>query len=88
MNTVYILYGENYDNFRYYISNTNPIVWNTDVNYAKRYLSSKSAEYEILADYNNYRDIKKQIENGSINKIYVAEYDTINGTEIRRLDIL
>ena len=88
MNIVYILYGENYDNFRYYIANTNPIVWNMDINYAKRYSSSKSAEYEIIEDYNNYRDIKKLKENGSINKIYVAEYDTLNGNEIRRLDIL
>lgn len=83
----YIIYAENYDNFRFYISNTDPIIWSQDICFSKIYSNSKTAEYNIVGDYYNYRDIKKLLEDKNISGIFIGEYST-DYQELRRVKIL
>ena len=87
INIFYIIYAENYDNFRYYVSNLNPLIWNRDIINAKKYVSSRNAEYDVICDYVNYREFKRQLDSNNIRKIYIGEYDTYLN-EIRRIDVL
>ena len=67
---VYILLGVKDNNF-YYISNTNPVMWTSDIRESKRYHSRYSAEVDILRDYDNYRTISSLIGNGKLDVLYL-----------------
>lgn len=71
---------------QYYISNTNPIVWTNIFIESKQYLTSKNAEFEILKDYDNYKQIKQMINSQHLDGIYIAEIE--KGEESRRIKIL
>ena len=83
----YILYAEDYNNIRYYISNLNPVIWDKDINNAKRFLTSKTAEFAIVGDYYKWKSVNKQKSIGNIYQMYVQEMNTA-GEELRRVGIL
>lgn len=70
----------------YYIANTNPIIWTENKNNAKIFVNRYSAECNILRDYDNYTYIKKQINNGLVDNVYLVIMAGI--CEIRREKIL
>lgn len=78
-NSYFILYGLK-DNDKFFVSNTNPIIWNDNLEDAKKFLDRYSAEYAILRDYDNYRNISKQLSNKFLDHIYIAEIE--NNIEI------
>lgn len=86
INKHYILYAEDYSNNRFYISNTNPVMWTNVSIEAKPYLTSRNAEFDIVGNYDNYRIIRQMLDNGTIYKVYLAE--VTNGEEKGRLEIL
>lgn len=67
----FVLYGTK-DKDEYYIGNTNPIIWASNLLDAKKYYNRYSAEYDILRDYDNYRFMTKQIDNNLLDDFYVA----------------
>lgn len=77
MKEFFILYGTK-DNEIYYISNTNPVIWSSDINNSKQYISKYSAELDILRDYNNYNSISTLLNNNKLDALYVA---IIDGTD-------
>ena len=83
--TYFILYA-NKDNTSYYIANTNPIIYSQNLSDSKLYYSRYTAEFDILRDYDNYRAVAKQIENKSIDCLYVAQIK--DDEEIGRVKIL
>ena len=85
-NSYFILYGLK-DNDKFFVSNTNPIIWNDNLEDAKKFLDRYSAEYAILRDYDNYRYLKKQIESGIIDEIFLSIRNKDN-EEIRRVKLL
>ncbi len=83
MNKYYIISASDPSNNTYYISNVNPVVWTNVFIEAKRYPASKNAEYDMLMDYDNYRQVKSNV--------YIKEVDIIevdSGYESRRMRIL
>jgi hypothetical protein len=82
----YILYSEDFNHNRFYIANTNPIIWSSIQFEAKAYLSSKNAEFDIVGNYQNYQVLRQMLNTGTIANVYVAEVD--KGEETRRLKIL
>lgn len=85
-NSVYYILYAMLNDIKYYISNTNPILWTNTFLEAKTYLSSKNAEYDIIRDYYNYNAIKKTMAEGNIDSVYVAEIR--DGVETRRIQLL
>lgn len=77
-NDFFILYGTK-DKETYYISNTNPVIWNSDIKLSKKYYTKYSAELDILRNYDNYKSISSLIENFKLDALYVA---IIDGTSI------
>ncbi|MBR6289177.1 MAG: hypothetical protein IKR19_07580 [Acholeplasmatales bacterium] len=67
----------------YYISNVNPVMWTNIFLEAKRYRTSKNAEYDTLRDYDNYKQIQC---NKYIKEVNILEI--CNGYENRRMRIL
>lgn len=86
MNNLFILYAVK-DNEIYYISNTNPIVWSSNIIESKIYYSKYSAELDILRNYDNYRYISKLFDNNKLDSLYVAVID-INYIEKGRVKLL
>lgn len=84
-NVYYVLYAVSNDK-KYYVSNTNPILWTNVFLEAKTYIASRNAEYEIIRDYYNYNAIKKFISNQDIESIFLAEIK--DGIETRRIQLL
>lgn len=82
----YILYAEDINHNRFYISNTNPILWSPIVEESKSYLSSKNAEFDIVGNYDNYNMIKQMLECNYIDKVFLAE--VTNDNESGRLELL
>ena len=74
----FILYGIDPENDIFYISNTNPIIWSTNIDDSKLYYARYPAEYNILRDYDNYRAVSREIESGRLSGFYVAEIDDEN----------
>ena len=73
-NKYYILMALNLSNNQeYYISNTNPLVFDINKYKAKRYLTSKNAEFDILRDYDNYNQIKQALQNNVISELWILE---------------
>ena len=79
----YVISASDPSNNVYYISNVNPVMWTNVFLEAKRYPSSKNAEYDILRDYDNYKQIKC---NEYIKEVYVLEI--MGGYENGRMRIL
>ena len=67
----FILYATK-DKEIYYISNTNPIIWNSDIKEAKQYYSKYSAELDMLRNYDNYKCISSLIFNDKLDSLFVA----------------
>lgn len=86
MRDIFILYGEK-DERKYYIRNTNPVIWTTNILNAKIYSNDNVAKCDILRDYDNYKNINAQIQSGSINDVYLANLDQ-SYLEIWRLKLL
>lgn len=86
MYNMYILYGIK-DDQKFYIMNTNPVVWASDIRQSKTYPKRYNAEYSILRDYDNYRAIASQLESESLESIYVSLIDS-NYNELGRDKIL
>ena len=81
--TYYIISASDPSNNIYYISNVNPVIWTDVFIEAKRYPTSKNAEYDTLRDYDNYRQIKY---NNYIKEVDIIEVNS--GYESRRMRIL
>lgn len=75
----FILYGVK-DNDKFFISNTHPIVWGNSLEDAKKFIDRYSAEYTILRDYDNYKYLSMQKENGFLDSINISEIE--NNIEI------
>lgn len=82
----YIIIGIKEDSV-FYISNTHPIIWSDIKSQAKIYAERFAAEYTVLRDYDNYRYLKKQIESGIIDEIFLSIRNKDN-EEIRRVKLL
>ena len=76
-NEFFILYGIK-DNEIYYISNTNPVIWTSDIKESKQYYSKYSAELDILRDYDNYKSVSSLMSNNKLDCLYVAVIDSSN----------
>lgn len=81
----YILYGIK-NNIKYYITNTNPILWSPNVECAKSYNEINTAKFSILRDWDNYEFILKQINAGLLDMLFVAVVD--NNIEKERVKLL
>lgn len=86
MDNLFILYAQK-DNEIYYISNTNPIVWSSNIIESKIYYSKYSAELDILRNYDNYRSISRLFDSNKLDSLYVAVID-INYIEKGRVKLL
>lgn len=84
-NLFFILFGIK-DNQIYYINNTNPVIWNPEIEGSKLYFSRYSAEFDILRDYDNYKSVSSLINNGKLDGLYVASI--VNYKEKERFKIL
>lgn len=73
-NDFFILYGTK-DKDTYYISNTNPVIWTSDIKESKKYYSKYSAELDVLRDYDNYKSISGLINNNKLDNMFVAIID-------------
>lgn len=82
-NRYYVISASDPSNNTYYISNVNPVVWTNVFIEAKRYPSSRNAEYDMVMDYDNYRQVKG---NRYIKEVNILEIES--GYENRRLRIL
>ena len=71
MKEYFILYGTK-DKDTFYISNTNPVIWTSDITESKLYHLRYTAEFEVLRDYDNYRSIITLINNKKLECLYVA----------------
>lgn len=71
MKEYFILYGTK-DKDTFYISNTNPVIWTSDMVESKLYHLRYTAEFEVLRDYNNYRSIISLIDNKKLDCLYLA----------------
>ena len=85
MNIKYVLFATKNDRI-FYISNTEPFIWSSEISQAKLYDSRYSAEYDILRKYENYISITKQLESHSIDNVYVSK--VINMIETERYKLL
>jgi hypothetical protein len=79
----YVISASDPSNNVYYISNVNPVMWTNVFLEAKRYPSSKNAEYDTLRDYDNYKQIKC---NEYIKEVDILEINS--GYESGRMRIL
>lgn len=79
MDNYFIIEATNYNGSKTYISNTSPIIWNSDINQAKKFLLYKYAKYELE---DNFISLVATINNARIRKLDIIEYS--NSTEIRR----
>ena len=71
MKEYFILYGTK-DKDTFYISNTNPVIWTSDMTESKLYYLRYTAEFEVLRDYDNYRSIISLINNNKLECLYIA----------------
>lgn len=85
MNNYYILFGIKDDKI-FYINNTNPILWTSDINYAKIYSDRYTAEYAVLRDWYNFRHISDNIENKNLDSFWISICN--NTGEIARVKLL
>lgn len=76
----YIILFATKDNDIFYISNTNPVIWSSDIKDSKLYYTRYTAEFEVLRDYDNYKSISTLISNNKLDSLYVA---TVTVTEAR-----
>ena len=83
-NQFFILYGIK-ENDIYYISNTNPVIWTSEIEQSKLYFSELSAKISILRDYDNYRIISNYIDNKKLDEFYVARIENYQEKERTRL---
>lgn len=86
MNNLFILYATK-DKDIYYISNTSPIIWSSNIMESKIYYSQYSAELDILRNYENYRSVSKLFDNNKLDGLFVAFID-INYIEKGRVKLL
>lgn len=73
-NTFFILFGTK-DDVVYYINNTNPVIWDHNIEKSKLYFSKFSAEYDILRNYDNYKIISNLINNNKLDNLYIASIE-------------
>lgn len=73
-NTFFILFGTK-DDVVYYINNTNPVIWDHNIEKSKLYFSKFSAEYDILRNYDNYKIISNLIDNNKLDNLYIASIE-------------
>ena len=85
MNNYYILFGMK-DNNVFYISNTNPILWTPDINFAKIYTDRYTAEFAVLRDWYNFRHISDNIDEKNLDAFYISIMNS--GREIERIKLL
>ena len=76
-NKVYILYGIK-DNYTYYISNVEPIIWTTEVEKSKIFNTSKSAQNCIFDNYNAMRNLVSLLNTDALESFYISSRDNNN----------
>lgn len=79
MDNYFIIEATNYNGTKTYVSNTSPIIWNSDIRQAKKFLLYKYAKYELE---DNFISLAATINNAKMQKLEIIEYS--NSTEIRR----
>ena len=85
MNTYYILFGTKDSNI-FYINNVNPVLWSPEINHAKIYTDRYTAEYAVLRDWYNFRNISDNIDLGALDAFYIAIMN--DGVETERIKLL
>ena len=79
----YILVGVSDSSELFYVSNTLPIVWNSNVSNAKRFDSFDKAK---LAVVENFGVLYSTVQNTSMESIFI--FCMINGDELRRVKVI
>lgn len=77
MDKYYILYGTKGKDI-FYIKNLDPIIWDYDISYAKRFTDSKSASNSIMDSYSNLVELSSNIQRGLLDDIYVSSRNANN----------
>lgn len=80
--TFYIIIGES-DTHSYYVSNTSPIVWDTDISKAKRFKDFYTAKSHLD---NDFIVLANTIVYTSMNGIFIDEYK--NNKFVERIKVL
>ena len=79
MDNYFIIEATNNNGSKTYVSNTSPIIWNSDIGQAKKFLMYKYAKYELE---DNFISLAATINNAKMQRLDIIEYS--NRTEIRR----
>lgn len=75
------------DDFSFFISNTDPVIWTNDIKNSKCYTTFDKACNDVLRDYNNYHAIKKLFNVSQLDSLFVIEIEN-NIIEVGRTQIL
>jgi hypothetical protein len=75
------------DDYSFFISNTDPVIWTTDITNSKCYTTFDQASNDILRDYENYHAIKKLLDVSQLDSLFVIEIEN-NVIEVGRTQIL
>ena len=67
-NSFFILEAKK-ENNSFYVSNTDPIIWTSDIKNSKCYSTEDRASSDILRDYNNYHAIKNLFD-ATLSRLY------------------
>lgn len=67
----YVLFGMK-DNTYFFVCNTNPILWTPLIQQAKFYDDRYNAEYAVLRDWYNFRQISDSIDNGVLDSFWIG----------------
>lgn len=86
LNSFFILEAKK-ENNSFYVSNTDPIIWTSEIKNSKCYSTEDRASGDILRDYNNYHAIKNLLDSTQIDSLFVIEIRN-NLEEVGRVQIL
>jgi hypothetical protein len=75
MDGVFIVFGQDSLGNRYYISNTDPLIWTPNLYCAQQFHSILTMCNEITHNYDNYHSIKRMINSGTISSLWFAQYE-------------
>lgn len=77
--TGFIVVALGKDNKKYYIKNTDPLIWSDNINESKIYEAYKYAKYDLE---DNFISLSITISNSNIHSVWILEY--LNNTEMGR----
>jgi hypothetical protein len=74
----YVAYGMDYNGDKFYIANSNPIIWTYQRDEAKIYKSIDSLKYDLLEDTSNYNTLCSVVDRRTIDSLYASSLGNIN----------